>query len=57
MPESEGSGAKAGDFGDVPEDVRVLKDFPHYDSSLQDGPRFRQSLNAWANRTEKVSEK
>ena len=38
----------------VPDDVRDLKDFPCYDESFQDGPRFRQNLSSWAGRTEKV---
>ncbi len=38
----------------VPDDVRNLKDFPCYDESFQDGPRFRQNLSSWAGKTEKA---
>lgn len=38
----------------VPEDIRNLRDFPCYDESFQDGPRFRQNLGSWAGKTEKV---
>ena len=50
MPES-GGNAKTS----IPDDIRHLKDFPHYDTSLHDSPKFRQHLNAWASKTEKVS--
>ena len=54
MSES-GSGAAVDEItGSFPADVRTLKDFPCYDSSLQDGPQFRQRVHTWANRTEKV---
>lgn len=51
MPESAGT-AKA----DIPEDIKHLKNFPHYDASLHDNPKFRQNLSSWANKTEKVRE-
>lgn len=50
MPESAGT-AKA----DIPEDIKHLKNFPHYDASLHDNPKFRQNLSSWANKTEKLS--
>lgn len=41
----------------IPDDIRNLKDFPCYDESFQDGPRFRQNLSSWAGKTEKVATK
>lgn len=55
MPESGDKPAGEGGMEDIPEDVRHLKDFPSYDSSLLDGPQFRQKLHTWASKTEKVS--
>ena len=40
---------------DIPEDLRHLIDFPTYDASFQDGPKFRQCLSHWALKTDKVS--
>ena len=39
---------------EIPDDIRFLKDFPRYDESFQDSPRFRQNLSTWAGKTEKV---
>lgn len=39
---------------EIPEDLRHLEDFPTYDTTFQDGPRFRQNLSQWALKTEKV---
>jgi hypothetical protein len=39
----------------IPDDILHLKDFPYYDSSLQDNPQFRQNLTTWANKTEKLA--
>lgn len=52
MPELVGSD---GMTSSIPDDIRFLKNFPHYDTSLHDTPRFRQHLSAWANKTEKAS--
>lgn len=38
----------------IPEDLKHLQDFPQYDASFQDHPQFRQRLEQWADRTEKV---
>lgn len=38
----------------IPEDLRHLKDFPTFDSSFQDKPNFRQNLQHWAQKTDKV---
>ena len=40
---------------DIPEDLRHLIDFPTYDASFQDGPKFRQCLSHWALKTDKVA--
>jgi len=40
---------------EVSNNLRNLKDFPAYDASFQDGPKFRQNLSHWALRTEKVN--
>ena len=39
---------------DIPEDLRHLRDFPTYDTTFQDGPKFRQNLQHWTFKTEKV---
>ena len=39
---------------DIPEDLRHLRDFPTYDTTFQDGPKFRQNLQYWTFKTEKV---
>lgn len=41
----------------IPEDLRHLKDFPAYDATFQDGPKFRQNLSHWALKTDKVCKK
>lgn len=38
----------------IPEDLKHLQDFPQYDATFQDHPQFRQRLDQWADRTEKV---
>jgi len=40
---------------DIPEDLRHLRDFPTYDTTFQDSPKFRQSLQHWSFRTEKLA--
>ena len=42
------------DIPHVPEDLRHLRDFPTYDTTFQDSPKFRQSLQYWSLKTEKV---
>ena len=39
---------------DIPEDLRQLQDFPTYDITFQDSPKFRQNLNHWTFKTDKV---
>ena len=55
MPETDRKRSTEHGVEAFPNDVRHLKDFPLYDSSLLDGPLFRQKLHTWASRTEKVS--
>ena len=39
---------------EVPEDLRHLREFPQYDATFQDHPQFRENLERWADRTDKV---
>lgn len=39
----------------IPLDIRELQDFPLFNTSFQDGPNFRQNLNLWAQKTERLS--
>ena len=39
---------------DIPVDIRELQDFPLFNTSFQDGPKLRQNLHLWAQKTEKV---
>jgi len=38
----------------IPEDLSHLRDFPTYDITLQDSPKFRQNLKHWTFKTDKV---
>ena len=38
----------------IPEDLRHLRDFPTYDITFQDSPKFRQNLKHWTFKTDKV---
>ncbi len=40
---------------EIPEDLRLLENFPMYDTTFQDGPKLRQNLTLWATKTEEVS--
>lgn len=40
---------------DIPQDLRRLTDFPVYDTTFTDGPKFRQQLTHWSTKTDKVS--
>lgn len=39
---------------EIPEDLRHLREFPQYDATFQDHPHFRENLERWADRTDKV---
>ena len=38
----------------IPEDLCHLRDFPTYDITFQDSPKFRQNLKHWTFKTDKV---
>jgi len=39
----------------IPEDLSHLRDFPTYDITLQDSPKFRQNLKHWTFKTDKLA--
>lgn len=41
-------------LAEIPQDLRELADFPVYDTTFTDGPKFRQQLSHWSTKTDKV---